>query len=86
MTDHGTLLQRLILASEAALAQRSVGTGDYVADLVHSVCLAGAKPAPDGRVIHPYTEMLAQAVAMAEAHRHHDGSRSYCRIIGVHPA
>lgn len=83
MTDQASLLQRLILAGEAALAQRSVGSRDYAAGLAQDVANAVLKPAPDGRVVHPYTEMLAAAVAEAEGRRHHDSAGSYHRVIGV---
>lgn len=86
MTDQASVLQRLILAAEAALVLRSPGDAEYLMLLGDDVAAWLLRPAPDGRVIHNYTMMLMTAVRDAAAVIAVHGASSapaYFRVIGA---
>jgi hypothetical protein len=86
MRDQASILDALILTAEKVLALRGPNDVDYISGLLHDVQLWETRPAPDGRVIHGYTVLLATALSIA-AHALRssgaDSARSYFRVIGV---
>ena len=86
MIDHGTLLHRLIIAAEAVQNLRCPGDAEVMQNLLSDVSREAQRPAPDGRAIHTYTEMLAVAVNEAARHMRRHGAEhgaAYFRIVGV---
>ena len=86
MMDQASVLEALIIASEKVLGLRSPGDPEALHNLSVAVEMWSGRAAPDGRVIHAYTEMLADAVGTAAAAiQLHNASdfQIYFRIIGV---
>lgn len=86
MRDQATLLQELIIAAESVLGLRNPGDPEQLHNLAIEVEMCSGRPAPDGRVIHVYTEMLADAIGTAaRAIQLHNAAdfQIYFRIIGV---
>lgn len=86
MRDQATVLQALIIAAEHVLGLRNPGDIEQLHNLSVEVEMWSGRAAPDGRVIHVYTEMLADAIGTAAAaiQRHNASDfQTYFRIIGV---
>jgi|SRR5579859_2549089 len=86
MRDQASVLEALIIAAEKVLGLRNPGEREQLVDLAAEVEIWSGRAAPDGRVIHAYTEMLADAIGTAAAAiRLHNASdfQIYFRIIGV---
>lgn len=86
MIDHVTLLQHLIIAAEAVQGLRSPGDAESLQRLSIQISAEMNRPAPDGRVFHMYTAILASAVNEAATHLRRHGAEhgaTYFRIIGV---
>ncbi|WP_445493161.1 hypothetical protein [Rhodopseudomonas sp. RCAM05734] len=85
MSDHCTVLHRLIIASENTLRLHAPGTEEFLTQLSGDVARALDQAAPDGRVIHPYAMLLMGALVEAggaiQIHNA-DGAQVYFRIIG----